>query len=164
MAERRRQLSWWERLVERVPASRPGAWCCVHITTHIDRWLMPVSQGRWSTALTWPALLLTTRGAKSGQPQTVPLLYFADGKRIVVIASKGGSPRHPAWYYNLRAHPEAQLFLNGRWATYTAHEATGDERVRLWYEAVDLYAGYETYQGRAVGRQIPVMVLTPKVQ
>jgi len=125
---------------------------------------MPVSQGRWRTTLRWPAVLLTTVGAKSGQPRPIPLLYVTDGENIVLIASNGGSPRHPAWYYNLRAHPEVQLLVNGRTATYTAHEATGAERARLWRKAVDLYAGYETYQQRTRGRQIPVMVLTPKAQ
>ena len=110
----------------------------------------------------WPVTLLTATGAKSGQRRTTPLLYFYDDGDVVVIASNGGRPFNPAWYHNLRANPEATLFINGRTMACTAREATGSERERLWARAVDLFRGYETYQRRTRGRQIPVMVLTPK--
>ena len=85
-------------------------------------------------------LLLTTTGAKSGRPRTVPLLYFADGADLVVIGSKGGHPRHPAWYHNVRAHPQVTVYARGTRGEYQAREAHGAERARL--------------------REIPVVVLS----
>jgi deazaflavin-dependent oxidoreductase (nitroreductase family) len=105
---------------------------------------------------------LSTIGAKSGQLRTVPLIGISDGDKVVLIASNWGRKRHPAWYHNLRANPEATLSIQGRTGTYIAHETTGGEREEYWRRAVDLYAGYAAYQRRAGGRRIPVMVLTPK--
>lgn len=126
---------------------------------------MKRTNGRFSlskAALGLPSLLLTTTGARSGQRRTMPLLYFEDGESVVLIASNYGKPRHPAWYHNLRANPEATLFLRGREAAYIAREAVGEERERLWRKASALYPGYDAYQHRAGGRQIPVMVLVPR--
>ncbi len=107
-----------------------------------------------------PRLILTTIGAKSGQPRVTPLIYLPDGDRVVVIASRGGDMRHPGWYHNLRANPRATLLIGGRSANYQAREASGAEREQLWRRAVALYPGYAVYQRRAARRQIPVMVLT----
>lgn len=106
--------------------------------------------------------LLTTIGAKSRQPRTTPLLYTADGESIILIASNGGQPRHPSWYYNLRANPEITFLRGGREQTYIAREVAGDERAALWRKAAALYPGYNVYQQRAGQRQIPVILLTPK--
>jgi deazaflavin-dependent oxidoreductase (nitroreductase family) len=77
----------------------------------------------------------------------------------VLIASKGGHPRHPAWYHNLRAHPEAVVEIRGRRERRVAREAEGAEREELWERAVAFYPGYASYQSRAGARRIPVMVL-----
>jgi F420H(2)-dependent quinone reductase len=161
-SELRQQTKWWGRILERFASTPVGAWYFAHITPAIDRRLVRRSQGRLNTTIIRPVVLLTTTGAKSGQPHTTPLLYFNDGDNVVVVASNGGRPFNPAWYYNLQANPETTLFINGGTATFTAREATGSERDRLWRKAVELYAGYEAYQRRTGGRQIPVMVLTPK--
>lgn len=108
-----------------------------------------------------PTLMLTTTGAKSGQPRTVPLVYVRDGRRIVLIASNFGSAGHPAWYHNLRANPACTVSVGGREQRCVARQAEGAEREELWRRAVALYAGYRTYQARAAGRQIPVIVLEP---
>jgi deazaflavin-dependent oxidoreductase (nitroreductase family) len=109
-----------------------------------------------------PVLLLTTKGRKTGELRSSPVLFTRDADAIVLVASKAGSTSHPAWYRNLKANPEAEVLApGGRSGKYVAREAEGEERDRLWAKANDLYAGYEAYQGRTGGRRIPVMVLEP---
>ncbi|TCJ15954.1 nitroreductase family deazaflavin-dependent oxidoreductase [Rubrobacter taiwanensis] len=105
-------------------------------------------------------LLLTTTGRKSGKRRTAPLLYVPDGDALVVVASKGGAPNHPAWWLNLRANPEAEVEVSGRKLRVRATEATGPERGRLWQKAVEAYPPYEDYQ-KKTSREIPVVVLHP---
>ena len=108
-----------------------------------------------------PVLLLTVNGAKSGVPRDTPLLFAVDGENLVVVASKAGSPSHPAWYHNVKAHPTVDIVApRGRSGRYVGYEAEGEERARLWEEVNDLYAGYDVYQGRAGKRRIPVMVFS----
>jgi F420H(2)-dependent quinone reductase len=91
-----------------------------------------------------------------------PLLYLADGDRIVLVASKAGAPRHPAWYHNVKANPGVEFLLRGGpKRSYAAREAEGAEREELWAKVNDLYVGYDDYQGRTGGRVIPVIVLEP---
>lgn len=108
-----------------------------------------------------PILLLVTTGAKSGQPRATPLLYLLDGDRVIVIASNGGRDLHPAWYYNLRAHPAATAYLGGRVRSYVAYEAHGQERAALWHKAVDYFEGFALYEQRT-SRPIPIFVLEPE--
>lgn len=159
-----RERRWWEHVLGRLASKPAGGWLYVRVAPYIDRRLVWSSRGRINTTGggLWPVTLLTATGAKSGQRRTTSLLYFYDDGDVVVIASNGGRPFNPAWYHNLRANLEATLFINGRTMACTAREATGSERERLWARAVDLFRGYETYQRRTRGRQIPVMVLTPK--
>ncbi|GAA4220113.1 deazaflavin-dependent oxidoreductase (nitroreductase family) [Streptosporangium album] len=105
-------------------------------------------------------LLLTTLGARSGRPATSPLAYFRDGERLLVVASAGGSPRHPAWYHNLRSHPEAVIELGDRTLTVHAAVTEGAERDALFEKIIVLAPGYLDYQTTA-GRSIPVVALTP---
>lgn len=163
MKTRHEQRNWLQKLGVILVGSRFGGWYMTRVAPHIDRLLLRVSKGRWSTIAVGGEVtaLLTTIGAKSGQPRQTPLAYFTDGERIILIASNGGNPNHPAWYYNLRAHPQAQITILGETRTYVAAEAVGEERIRLWQKAVDFYPGYAQYQARAPHRQIPVMVMTP---
>jgi deazaflavin-dependent oxidoreductase (nitroreductase family) len=158
---RKRQLNAFERALERFAASKPGGWFFVNVANKIDPPLLRMSKGRVSLAVGQPVCLLTARGAKSGRPRATPLLYMLHGDRVVLIASKAGNARHPAWYHNVRAHPEVELIAAGRSGRYTAREAEGDERERLWDLANDVYAGYDVYQERAGDRRIPVIVLEP---
>lgn len=103
-------------------------------------------------------LLLDTVGRKSGKRRTHPLIGFEDGPNLVVIASKGGVERHPAWLHNLRDMDTTTVNWRGDVRTVTAREAEGPERERLWDRAVELYAPYRSYQKRTE-RQIPVVVL-----
>ena len=105
-----------------------------------------------------PVLLLTTIGAKSGQPRTTPLVYTTDGERIVVIASKDGAPSHPAWYHNLVAHPEVTVELGREQFQARAVVAEGPERERLYSQQAAQMPGFAEYQKKTM-RQIPVVVL-----
>jgi deazaflavin-dependent oxidoreductase (nitroreductase family) len=106
-------------------------------------------------------LLLTTRGRKSGKERTVPVMYFEDGPRRVVIASAGGSPTHPAWYTNLRHNPEVTVEEKGR-RRYRAHAttATGEERARIWNQVVTEQPRFAEYADKARQREIPVVTLS----
>ncbi len=99
-----RSMNWPERLVARFFVTRIGAWLGLYVLPCIDRPLLYLSRGRFSMSPGQPILLLMTTGAKSGRRRSTPLLYFRQGDQIVVLASNGGQPRHPAWFYNLRAH------------------------------------------------------------
>lgn len=107
-----------------------------------------------------PTLLLTTKGRKSGEPRSLPLIYGPAGKGWVVIASKGGMPNHPLWYENLVANPECEVQVGAKHARVRARVAEGAERERLWNEMVAIYPPYTAYQ-KATQRQIPVVVLEP---
>lgn len=109
-------------------------------------------------ALGCDIVLLETRGRKTGRPHEVPLFAFHDGPRLVVIASRGGNDRPPAWYLNLLADPEVQVRIDGTSHAMRARVATGAERARLWRLSAEAYPGYETYRGRT-RREIPVVVL-----
>ena len=110
-------------------------------------------------------LLLDHVGAKSGTKRTSPLLYVRDGEDLVIVASKGGFPKHPAWYHNLdrqpRHHGPGRLPSGCR---STPASPTPEERERLWAMAVKAYRGYEDYADRSKGREIPLVVLEPRVR
>jgi F420H(2)-dependent quinone reductase len=108
-----------------------------------------------------PILLLEHVGAKSGKRRTSPLLYIPDGERYVIVASKGGFPRNPAWFHNLRAHPDVTVQVGSAKRAVRARPASGEERERLWRRAVELYPPYADYQ-RRTERQIPLVVLEPR--
>jgi deazaflavin-dependent oxidoreductase (nitroreductase family) len=107
-------------------------------------------------------LLLDHVGAKSGNRRTSPLQYVEDGDRVVVIASKGGFPKHPAWFHNLKAHPDTYAQIGSERRPVHARVVTDPgERDRLWAKAVRMYRPYEDYLARA-GREIPIVVLEPR--
>ena len=107
-----------------------------------------------------PVLLLNTVGRKTGQRRTTPLLYLPDGENMVIVASMGGAPKHPAWWLNLRAMGETTAEVGGRKLRVRAEEAEGEEKRRLWARLVEMYRPYEDYQ-RKTEREIPVVVLRP---
>jgi F420H(2)-dependent quinone reductase len=159
---RRRKLNPVERRLEDFVRSKPGSWFYVHVATPLDRILLRRSRGRVHMTIGQQVGLLETIGARSGEARTTPLLYLRDGERVVLIASKGGAPHHPSWVHNLRADPRVRFTApDGLTGEYVAREAEGEERERLWDEAVDDYAGYATYEARAGSRVIPVVVLEP---
>lgn len=128
----------------------------------IDRLLIPLTRGRVRVAMGQPMLLLHTLGARSGEPRSSPLLYTPRGDAFVVVASKAGAEHNPAWYHNLRAHPDAvSVEVGGRRTEVRPRVVEGAERAELWQLVNDNYNGYETYQDRVPGRVIPVVVLEP---
>jgi F420H(2)-dependent quinone reductase len=108
-----------------------------------------------------PSLLLDHVGAKSGTKRTSPLTYLADGDDFVLVASKGGNPHNPAWFHNLRAHPDVTVQVGSKHRAVRARVATPEERARLWPKVVDLYGGYADYQ-RRTEREIPLVILEPR--
>ena len=107
-----------------------------------------------------PLLLLHHTGARSGKSRINPLAYQSDDGRYVVFASKGGAPRDPDWYHNLKAHPNVEIELAGDTVDVLASEATGEERERLYRTQAERVPEFAEYEQKA-GRVIPVIVLTP---
>lgn len=105
-----------------------------------------------------PTLLLTTLGRKSGQWRRTALIYGADGDRVVVVASKGGAPEHPAWFRNLAGSPQVRVQVGAEAYDARARVADGEERARLWALMVGVWPAYEDYRARTE-REIPVVVL-----
>jgi deazaflavin-dependent oxidoreductase (nitroreductase family) len=103
-------------------------------------------------------LILTTKGAKSGEVRETPLVYTRDGNHYVIVASKGGAPTHPSWYHNLVKHPEVTIELGKEKFSARAHIADGDEYERLYTQHADINPGFHDYRKRTT-RKIPVIVL-----
>lgn len=108
-----------------------------------------------------PVLLLDHVGVKSGIRRTTPLVYVENHPDVVLVASKGGHPLHPAWYHNLRANPETTVQIGPEHRAVHARVATPEERARLWPKALATYAGYRGYQQRTQ-REIPLVILEPR--
>lgn len=106
----------------------------------------------------WPVILLTTTGAKSGQPRVTPLNFSEDNGRLVVIASKGGSPTHPAWYLNLVANPVVTIEHAGETFQAKASTAEEPERTRLFDQQAALMSFFDGYRQQVKAREIPVVV------
>lgn len=129
----------------------------------VDKAILKLTTGKYtlSETLGWNIIQLTTIGAKTKQPRTLPLIALFDNERIALTASSFGRVHNPAWYYNLKAHPECEVRVNERTGTYIVREAGGDEFEKYWQLGVSYYAGYDKYKERASHRHIPVMVLEP---
>jgi F420H(2)-dependent quinone reductase len=106
-----------------------------------------------------PCLLLVSRDHKTGEEQPRPLIYGEVDGAYVVVGSKGGSPTHPGWYYNLLAEPNCRIHVGAQQFAAKARLAEGDERAAKWDAMVEVYPGYAEYVAKAEGREIPVVVL-----
>jgi deazaflavin-dependent oxidoreductase (nitroreductase family) len=135
------------------PAPRP--W----FAEHVDRYLATNGEDGhdWNGK---PTLLLTTRGRRSGELHTLPLIYGRDGDNFLIVASRGGAPKHPSWYLNLVAEPEVGLQVRDRVLTARAHTADPDEKRRLWPVMTGIFPDYDDYQTKT-DREIPLVVLEP---
>ena len=128
----------------------------------LHRAAMTVSGGRlgWKVG-SMPVLELTTVGRKSGTPRTVILTSpHQEGDSMVIVASRGGDDHHPAWFLNLRDHPEVEVATKGKKRTMVARIATAEERARLWPVVTSAYRGYAGYQQKT-DREIPLVFLDP---
>jgi deazaflavin-dependent oxidoreductase (nitroreductase family) len=153
-----------QKALRRLAASGPGAWLFAHVLHRIDRPVYRLTRGRYTFANLLsgiPVVLLTTAGARSGRPRTVPVLGLPTADGLAVIASNFGQQRQPGWYYNLRAHPEGSVTVDGRMLRFRAVEAEGDVRRRIWEEGLRVYPGWAQYERRASHRRIAVFVLDP---
>ncbi|MEP7765054.1 nitroreductase family deazaflavin-dependent oxidoreductase [Sanguibacter sp. 25GB23B1] len=115
---------------------------------------------RGTTMRGMPVVILTTTGAKTGMVRKTPLMRVEHDGRYAVVASLGGAPKHPVWYYNLLAHPRVALQDGPEKRDMTAREVTGAERDEWWARAVDAYPDYADYALKTE-RTIPVLVLEP---
>lgn len=150
-----------ERAMRRFVMSDLGTWIAMKLSTRVDPPMLRLSRGRISTGVFFPVVLLTAKGRKSGEPRTVPLVYFTQGDEVILTASSFGRPKHPAWYLNVKANPDVELLAGGVRRRYRARETSGEERERLFALAERLYAGYGLYAARTGGRTIPVLALSP---
>lgn len=107
-----------------------------------------------------PVILLTTRGAKTGKLRKTPLMRVEHDGEYAVVASLGGAPKNPVWYYNITKNPQVELQDGEVTRDYDAREVTGDEKATWWERAVAAYPDYAEYQ-KNTDREIPVFVLTP---
>ena len=113
---------------------------------------------RGTTLRDMPVIVLTSRGARSGKLRKTPLMRVEHGGRYAVVASKGGAPEHPVWYYNLVADPHVELQDGPQKSDMVAHELHGDEKAEWWRRAVEAYPDYAEYQ-KKTDREIPVFLL-----
>lgn len=160
-------LSSW--LSQRMPKERPtgldSAWVpqLVKFMSRANVRVYQLSGGRlWTRWFLYglPIALLTTRGRKSGQLRTTPLLFMPDGDRFIVVASQGGLPRNPAWYHNVKAEPRVRFRVRRREYDLRARVVDEAERAELWPRLVAMYPDFATYQSWTE-RTIPVVALEP---
>lgn len=163
----KRSYSPFQSLVQRFAASRFGSWFGSVALHHLDGFLLKLTRGRSTMTRIvsgLPVVILTTVGAKSELPRTVPLLCIRDDEDptiFALIATNWGQAHYPGWYFNLKANPRAKCVIASQGGEYVAHEANGEEYDRFWRYAVKMYAGYSRYKERAGNRSVPIMVMTP---
>jgi deazaflavin-dependent oxidoreductase (nitroreductase family) len=153
-----------QRALRRLAAGGPGSWLFARVLHRIDRPVYRLTRGRHTFASLLsgiPVVMLTTTGARSGRPRTVPVLGLPTADGLAVIASNFGQRRHPGWYHNLRANPEGSVAVDGQTRRFRAVEAENDQRRRIWEEGLRVYPGWSQYEHRASNRQIAVFVLEP---
>ena len=157
----------FRRFMRNLAATAPMSWLFARTLHHVDRPVFRLPGGRLTFANLvsgLPVVMLSTTGGKSGIERTVPLLGLPDGEVLAVIASNHGARRHPAWYLDLLANPEATLSVAGRTRRVVTREAEGGERERLWRLGLAVYPGWAGYERRAGEGRIPVMVLSPRAR
>jgi deazaflavin-dependent oxidoreductase (nitroreductase family) len=123
--------------------------------------MLRLTGGRLTTAGRGRVGFLVGRGARSGLERTTPLVWTRDGENVLLVASRGGDIKHPAWYLNLVANPDVRFSIDGSEREYRARTASAEERPRLWELVNRRYPGYAVYQRRSGDREIPVVVLEP---
>ncbi len=156
-----RPRSLFSRAFAAFSATRLGRLLSAKIVWKIDPYLLQVTRGRIGMGLVLPTALLETQGAKSGAVRRNAVIYFHDGDRVTIIASKAGAEKHPAWFHNLRAHPDVTFGGIPMRATVISDEG---ECHRLWALADRVFAPYASYRQEAakVNRTIPIIQLTTR--
>jgi deazaflavin-dependent oxidoreductase (nitroreductase family) len=156
-----RRRSLFSRAYAAFSSTRLGRFISAKVVWKVDPYLLRATRGRVGMGLVLPTALLETRGAKSGAVRRNAVIYFHDGDRVTIIASKAGDEKHPAWFHNLRAHRDVTFGGIPMRATVVSDEA---ERHRLWTLADRVFAPYATYRRDAakVNRTIPIVQLTAR--
>lgn len=141
-------------------ASRFARFVSRHVNWKLDPLLLRLTRGRLATTLVFPAAVLETRGARTGERRRNAVMYFHDGDRVTIVASNAGAARHPAWYHNLVAHPDVTFGAVPMRATVVDDEA---ERERLWQLAARAFPPFARFRREAAeaGREVPIVQLTP---
>jgi deazaflavin-dependent oxidoreductase (nitroreductase family) len=154
-----RRPGWFRRAYAALANTSLGRFFSVHVLWSLDPYVMRATRGRLGMALMMPTALLETRGARSGAVRRNVVIYFHDGDRVTIVASKLGMPSHPAWFHNLQADPDVTFGGIPMRATVVEDEA---ERRRLWSLADRVFAPYAAYRREAakVNRTIPIVQLT----
>jgi deazaflavin-dependent oxidoreductase (nitroreductase family) len=156
------EIPLWRRPVDAFAGSRFGSAILRRLGPLLDRPLLRFTRGRVAMTLGLPTLLLTTIGRRSGAARAVPLVYHRLGDDLAVIGTSFGSTKHPAWYLNLRAKPEATVLLGGKEFTVGSRDATPAEYHDVWARATRIYGGYDRYRRRVGRRRVPIVVLMRK--
>jgi deazaflavin-dependent oxidoreductase (nitroreductase family) len=162
MAREWEQANAVHRGIRRFAASGPGSWLFSHTLDHLDRLVFRATKGKhMATSLlsALPVAMVTTTGARSGDPRTVPLVAMPTSDGLTVIGSWYGNAKHPAWRHNLRKHPEGEIEVEGeRWA-FRAEEVEDERRERIWQKALRTHPGFDAYAKRAAPRRISVFIV-----
>ncbi|WP_211210942.1 nitroreductase family deazaflavin-dependent oxidoreductase [Sporichthya polymorpha] len=154
----------WGRFTTAMPTPRPDGplFVLTKIATKIHVAIFRRTKGRVMGNFDGaPLLVLHHRGAKTGRPRATPVIYLEDGKDLVVVASMGGQDVNPAWYHNLRAHPEIEVDIRGRRRAVRARPATAEEMTALWPRLSRMWPAFEDYKKRT-DREFPVFLLEPR--
>ena len=150
-----------KRAYAALAATRLSRFVSRHVSWKLDPLLLRATRGRLATTLVFPTAVLETTGARSGARRRNAVIYFHDRDQVTIVASNAGSPRHPSWYHNLRAHPDVVFGGIPMRATVVRDEA---ERDRLWQLADRVFPAFASYRRDAatVNRSIPLIQLTPR--
>ena len=148
----------------KVPAGLPQ-WMSDHIDRYLksggkDGHMYTIKPPGMDKEITVPALLLVTKGRKSGEKYLFPLFYGETGSSYYIVASKGGAPDHPGWYKNILANPDVEVQVGTKTVKAKARTASGAEREKLWEGALKFWPPYADYK-KKTDREIPVVVLDP---
>ena len=156
-----RPASAFSRAYARLSGTRLGRFLSAKVVWKLDPHVLRLTRGRLGMGLVLPTALLETRGARSGAIRRNAVIYFHDDDRVTIVASKAGDARHPAWFHNLRAHPDVTFAGIPMRATKVTDE---EERRRLWTLADRVFAPYAAYRRDAAkaNRTIPIVQLTPR--
>ncbi len=155
------ESSGYARLVNRLSATAFGSWLVKHVSSKIDPLIFRATGGRYTSTLvpTLPMLAMTATGRSSGRPRSVQLAYHRDGDDLLVVASAMGQERHPAWRYNIEAHPEVEVQVRGERYRATAARLADEEKERLWPAICETIPQMRVYE-RRTDRNIRVFRLT----
>lgn len=153
-------MNLYAAFVRTLGRTRAFAWVASRLLPPVDARFVGHRRSLTTFGTDFPLCYLTVRGRRTGEERTVPLLYVADGERVVLIASNWGKRHHPAWSFNLDAAAEATVTIRGVARAMTSRRATQEERERYWSQALVFWPGYAGYR-RSVDREIRMFVLEP---